>query len=686
MAVSEILLFINPSRLHPLLVHLPIGIFYFAVFLYFLKWVRKTDQYDSTITIALGIALVSSILAATSGWFLAKEGGYDEAAIFWHKWLGIGTAVTVAILFGLSLKPGIQKTWSSLLYVVGFGLITVGGHFGGTMTHGEDYLVSSPADLAIAVSNVEESAVFEVIISPILQKRCVGCHNPSKEKGELLMTSPELIMAGGKTGAIIDLEVPRDSEMLRRLHLPLAEKKHMPPKGKAQLDDDEIRLIEWWLDNKACFDCLVSETKGADSVMHILKRYEQVSSDPRALAVDGLSESDLSELRSQGGRILTVSKDDPFISVSFANSKQISDDMIDAIDDVAENVIELDLGNTPIDDQSAAFIDELKHLEKLQLQNTKVGNDVLGYLEELNFLKSLNLYGTAMTDEAIPALLNLKALEKLYLWKTKMTTEGVAQLQKERPLLEISYAIDEEVFGSSKLNPTTIIAESDLFVDTIHVELESSFRGARAYYTLDGSDPDSTSTLYTEPIAVGESLQIKVISLKDGWAQSAVSSKQLVKTKHQLAKATLKNQPSGKYPGKGATSVIDLVTGSDDFQDGKWLGFEGTHFEAIMELEQQEEIENIFVSALSSPGSWIFYPQGVKVSVSKDGKNYKVVKEMKTNIDHREGLETKYFEVPFEKQEAKFLKVEIESMMKNPTWHPNPGGSSWLFIDEVLVN
>ena len=45
----------------------------------------------------------------------------------------------------------------------------------------------------------------------------------------------------------------------------------------------------------------------------------------------------------------------------------------------------------------------------------------------------------------------------------------------------------------------------------------------------------------------------------------------------------------------------------------------------------------------------------------------------------------KLFSIDFPKTQARFVKVEVQSVMKNPAWHPNKGEPCWVFVDEILV-
>ncbi|MCB0551653.1 MAG: hypothetical protein KDD19_29070, partial [Phaeodactylibacter sp.] len=98
-------------------------------------------------------------------------------------------------------------------------------------------------------------------------------------------------------------------------------------------------------------------------------------------------------------------------------------------------------------------------------------------------------------------------------------------------------------------------------------------------------------------------------------------------------------------------------------------------------------LQEVVVSALSAPASWIFFPKGLKVWLSRDGSHYHLAREMKIpDTEPGAGTETKYFRLGFEPEPAKYLKLEAISPLENPEWHPNPGGKCWIFIDEVLLN
>src|SRR6478672_1832995 len=86
---------------------------------------------------------------------------------------------------------------------------------------------------------------FAKSIGPILTKRCLGCHNASEAKGELVLLSREGLLKGGENGPVIDAKNLGESLLLKKVAAG-----EMPPedKGKAQaLPKEEIEQIRAWV-------------------------------------------------------------------------------------------------------------------------------------------------------------------------------------------------------------------------------------------------------------------------------------------------------------------------------------------------------------------------------------------------------------------------------------------------------
>lgn len=130
------------GRLHPLLVHLPIGILLLAFVMAIIAQFKGGAMYLPAIKLSLFLGTIAAIVAALSGYLLSRNGGYEEDVLSYHKWLGIVVALSSLLLWFLYRKESSAafRFWLFFLVVI---MIGVTGHYGGTLTHGKGYFVEA---------------------------------------------------------------------------------------------------------------------------------------------------------------------------------------------------------------------------------------------------------------------------------------------------------------------------------------------------------------------------------------------------------------------------------------------------------------------------------------------------------------------------------------------------------------
>jgi hypothetical protein len=184
-----------------------------------------------------------------------------------------------AIMYRLDLRAGYR-----LALAVTACTLMFAGHYGGSLTHGRSYLTEhAPAPFRALFGRIGARAslgksgevadqnVFAGLVQPILAARCVACHGPEKQKGHLRLDSFESVIRGGETPVIVAGR-STESELVRRINLPLVDEDHMPPKGKPQLTLDEIAVLRWWVDAGAPANKTVRELNPSESVSQSIKR------------------------------------------------------------------------------------------------------------------------------------------------------------------------------------------------------------------------------------------------------------------------------------------------------------------------------------------------------------------------------------------------------------------------------
>jgi uncharacterized membrane protein len=249
------------GKLHPMIVHFPISFLLVAFFMELISWRRRsTDLYPAT-RLLLQLAGLTAIVAVVMGLLLEASGDYGEPLMTQHKITGIVTMILAVATAG-SYHFNVRRLNKPLL-ALSVAAVTIAGHLGASLTHGEDYLSGAlpgqqnaiPASdfrLITSVDSLSQDQIQElnVQVRTILAHHCYRCHGSGKVKGELRLDSREGIMKGGENGMVIIPGNASSSEMIRRVSLPRGHEDAMPEKGKAP-SKEEVALLTYWIDKGA---------------------------------------------------------------------------------------------------------------------------------------------------------------------------------------------------------------------------------------------------------------------------------------------------------------------------------------------------------------------------------------------------------------------------------------------------
>ncbi|WP_353959989.1 glycoside hydrolase family 20 protein [Chryseobacterium tructae] len=217
----------------------------------------------------------------------------------------------------------------------------------------------------------------------------------------------------------------------------------------------------------------------------------------------------------------------------------------------------------------------------------------------------------------------------------------------------------------------------------IAYELSTSQHSNGIRYTLDGSVPTTNSPIYQSPVLIPNSLTIKSAYFENGQLKSAVSSQSFTVSKSTGKKITLEQQPSENYSFGGAFTLVDGIIGNVKQLGKTWLGFQGKDVTAIIDFGKKTDFSEIYCNTLENKGSWIHLAKSVKIFISDDNKEFKIIKEIgKEEIQSAKGK----IQVNLEAQNARYVKVIIENAGIIPAGNPGADSNAWLFVDEIGVN
>ena len=452
------------GRFHPLLVHLPIGILLLALLL---QWLSRKEQY----TLSHGImkviwicGTVTALLSCISGYLLSLNGEYETDTVALHMWMGIGVAAASLLISAKVFSQQFDLVYK-IASIVLIGLIFATGHFGGTLTHGSDYLTSAFIDYEEPVPqkiipNIQEANVYTDVVQPMLQSKCYGCHGPKKQKGGLRMDDQQLFLKGGKDGVAFTAGKADESELIKRLLLPPNDEDHMPPKQKPQLNERQIALLHWWIEQGADFSKKVKDIPQPEKIKPILlalqgsperKRDDNIPSTP----VEAADAKAIDSLRKRGVVIIPVALNSNYLMANFVTAAGIKNEDIKLLVPLKKQLVWLKLSGTNISDEAIPAIGQCTNLTLLQLNDTKITDKGLSSLKSLANLHSLSLVGTEVTASGVAQLQTLKKLQQIYLYQTEVSGPGWSQLRKIFP----KTIIDSGGYSIPFLATDTVIVE-----------------------------------------------------------------------------------------------------------------------------------------------------------------------------------------------------------------------------------
>jgi hypothetical protein len=142
--------------------------------------------------------------------------------------------------------------------------------------------------------------------------------------------------------------------------------------------------------------------------------------------------------------------------------------------------------------------------------------------------------------------------------------------------------------------------------------------------------------------------------------------------------------PSPKYSRGSLGILTDGVRGAHDFRV-HWLGWEGPDFDLVLDLGASAPAGEVSVSTLWDARSWILHPRSVTCLVSTDGARYQQIQTIRVEGDQRAEAVTRTFTFDWAMAGIRFIKLHLEGTHMLPDWHPSAGGTSWVFVDEIVV-
>ena len=256
------------GKLHPVVVHFPIGLLVAAAVLEFFRLRRGERRPGQAAMACLLIGAPAAVVAAAAGWSNALTAGH-QGNTAWvletHRWLGVATAcvaIAALVLAALARVMGGRSgggtrllAWYRFGLVASAALVAVAGHYGGSLIYGTDYLQKAWQEarggrpvggIAAAPAGHVGPVDFTRDVMPVLARRCLQCHAGTAPEARLSLESLAGALKGGKSGrpALVPGK-PAESELMK-LVTGADPERRMPPKG-GPLEPAQIAMLESWI-------------------------------------------------------------------------------------------------------------------------------------------------------------------------------------------------------------------------------------------------------------------------------------------------------------------------------------------------------------------------------------------------------------------------------------------------------
>ena len=438
------------GSLHPLIVHLPIGIVLLTIAIdVFMR--NKNNSVHRVITMGWFFSFFSGLLAALFGWFLGDNGYYFESQINIHRWSGVAFVGLCFIIWLLRyINFRFSKSFNRSVNLTTILLLMITGHFGGEMTHGQNYLFENLPYVQKKISVIPLSEakraeadslfVYEDLVYPVLEEKCMACHNQNRAYGGLNMSALESMVKGGNSGAGIQKGNPYKSLIYKRVSFPHDHPKFMPPAG-VPLSYDQVATLEWWIDNGAEKQMPVTLVRNDAKIQRLMElQYGLDLREKSFLETLALASPTPEELKTiQGEEYIWrfLNPEQSFLDLKFTKKEIKTNDLL-KIQPIKKNVTWLNLTDCMLNDNHLSYLSDFPNLTRLKIQkNPLVTNKGIEALQNLENLTELNLYGTRISNAALNTLGQMESLKKLFLWNTRITAKAIADFKVQHPEIEV---------------------------------------------------------------------------------------------------------------------------------------------------------------------------------------------------------------------------------------------------------
>lgn len=314
-----------------------------------------------------------------------------------------------------------------------------------------------------------------------------------------------------------------------------------------------------------------------------------------------------------------------------------------------------------------------------------IGNEDCGQMSAWYVLSAMGIYSVT------PGEIGWQTVEP-YFDEVKMNFEdGTSRIiTKKTPKVELEKFGFESVKPLIQRNYTKITPvpyfeyESSSFDNEMRVGIKTLNLKDEIYYSLFEAGNNLEVFKFKEPFIVNSSISVDAYS-KQKEIQSKTVTAHFYKRPNNYGIQIL-SKPHLLYTAGGPEALLDGIKGTTNWRKGDWQGYQGTDFEAIIDLKEAKTVSTVTVGFLQDARPWILFPKKLQVFVSRNGMEYKLFGTASLNVDATdENVQIKRVKLESEFTNIRFVKIVAENYGGLPKSHVSAGEPAYIFVDEIEI-
>lgn len=213
----------------------------------------------------------------------------------------------------------------------------------------------------------------------------------------------------------------------------------------------------------------------------------------------------------------------------------------------------------------------------------------------------------------------------------------------------------------------------------LEVEISSIYPLASIHYTLDGSEPKYTSSVYKNKLMVAPGTIIRAATFNKTNRLGQILPLNIIQDKAVGCKIISKDS--------NAYVLTNGLRGSEKMTDGEWIEFYDRNGQFTIDLGSSTMCSSVQLGMLNNVGMVTHFPASVKIEASNDGityqtivqKNYSEVERFQNGMFISNELYT------FPAARFRFMRFDVQNPGVCPPLHIHAGQKSRMAFDEVIV-